>query len=163
MFAIVEAGGRQWKVEPGTRLDINRVTTDVGATHTLERVLLGHDGQQLQIGRPYIEGAAVLCEVLEHRKGPKVISYYFRRRENWRKTIGHRQPLTRLIVKDVRFPGLEVKPESTAKAKTPAVARKAAAQAKVPTVKAKVSITKRPTRKPSSPRPTDVGRGQPTE
>ena len=133
MYAIVEAGGRQWKVEPGTRLDINRVATDVGATHTLERVLLGHDGQQLQIGRPYVEGAAVLCEVVEHRKGPKVISYYFRRRENWRKTIGHRQPLTRLLVKDLRFPGA------------------VAAKAKVPTVKAKISVTKRPTRKASPP------------
>lgn len=137
MFAIVEAGGRQWKVAPGTRLDINRVTTDVGATHTLERVLLGHDGQQLQIGRPYVDGAKVLCEVLEHRKGPKVISYYFRRRENWRKTIGHRQPLTRLIVKDVLFTGAVVSSASATEAATPPVARKTPATAKAPTVKAK--------------------------
>ena len=151
MFAIVEAGGRQWKVEPGTRLDINRVAADIGATHTLERVLFGHDGQQLQIGRPYLKGASVLCEVLEHRKGPKVISYYFRRRENWRKTIGHRQPLTRLLVKDVHFPGAAASPEPAAKAAKPAAGRKAAADAKIPTVKAKVSITQRPTRKVSPP------------
>ena len=152
MYAIVEAGGRQWKVEPGTRLDINRVTTAVGATHTFERVLLGHDGRQLQIGRPYVDGATVLCEVLEHRKGPKVISYYFRRRENWRKTIGHRQPLTRLLVKDVRFPGAVAAPEPAAEAVMPPVARKAPASAKAPLIKAKASIAKRPaTKKASQP------------
>ncbi len=155
MYAIVEAGGRQWKVTPGTRLDINRVTTGVGATHTLERVLLGHDGQQLQIGRPYVEGAKVLCEVLEHRKGPKVISYYFRRRENWRKTIGHRQPLTRLIVKDVLFPGAVVSSASAAEAAKPPVARKTPAKAKVPTVKARLSIPKRPTQTRKTSPPTE--------
>ena len=152
MYAIVEAGGRQWKVEPGTRLEINRVVTAVGETHTLERVLLGHDGQQLQIGRPYVNGAAVLCEVLEHRKGPKVISYYFRRRENWRKTIGHRQPLTRLLVKDVRFPGAVASPESSAEAVKPHAARQVLANAKTPLIKAKASLAKRPaTKKTSQP------------
>ena len=105
MYAIIEAGGRQWKVEPGTRLDINRVTTDVGASHVVEQVLLASDGQQVKVGRPYLEGARVLCEVVEHRLGPKEISYHFRRRENWRKTVGHRQPLTRLVVKDIIWPG----------------------------------------------------------
>ena len=150
MYAIVEAGGRQWKVEPGTRLEINRVVTAVGETHTLERVLLGHDGQQLQIGRPYVNGAAVLCEVLEHRKGPKVISYYFRRRENWRKTIGHRQPLTRLLVKDVRFPGAVASAEPAAEAVKPAAARKASVSEKTPLIKAKTSIGKRPATKKTS-------------
>ena len=148
MFAIVEAGGRQWKVEPGTKLEINRITAEVGATHTLERVLLGHHGQQLQIGRPYLEGAAVLCEVLEHRKGPKVISYYFRRRENWRKTIGHRQPLTRLLVKDVRLSGAAAASAPAAEAEAKPTARKRPAAMKTPSVtKAKVDLVKRSTRK----------------
>ncbi len=103
MYAVIELGGRQWKVEPGTRLDVNRLPSEVGKTHTVERVLLAHDGKALQMGRPYVSGAQVVCEVLEHRLGPKVISYHFRRRENWRKTVGHRQPLTRLVVKDILF------------------------------------------------------------
>ena len=101
MYAVIEAGGRQWKVEPGTQFEINRITTEVGSPHTLERVLLAHDGAALQIGRPYLEGAKVVCEVVAHRLGVKTISYHFRRRENWRKTVGHRQPLTRLLVKDI--------------------------------------------------------------
>ena len=101
MYAIIEAGGRQWKVEPGSRLAVNRVSAAVGSRHTVERVLVAHDGQQLQVGRPYLQGASVVCEVLAHGRGPKTVSYHFRRRENWRKTVGHRQPLTRLIVKDI--------------------------------------------------------------
>ena len=105
MYAVIELGGRQWKVEPGTRLDVNRITAEVGGMHTVERVLLAHDGQQMRVGRPYVEGAKVVCEVIAHRLGPKEVSYHFRRRENWRKTVGHRQLLSRLIVKEVQLPG----------------------------------------------------------
>ncbi len=105
MYAIIELSGRQWKVMPGSRLDVNRLSTDVGAEHLVERVLLAHDGQQPQVGRPYVTGAQVVCQVVEHRLGPKVITYKYRRRENWRKTVGHRQRLTRLIVKDILLSG----------------------------------------------------------
>ena len=90
----------------------------------MERVLLAHDGQQLQIGRPYVQGAQVVCEVVDHRLGPKEISYHFRRRENWRKTVGHRQPLTRLVVKDIRLAS-EAAPsrESAQAAVTPRAAK----------------------------------------
>ena len=103
MYAIVEVGGRQWKVESGTHLDINRVSFEVGERHTLEHVLLARQEEQVHIGHPYVPNAQVVCEVLEHRLGPKVVSYHYRRRENWRKTVGHRQPLTRLVVKEVKI------------------------------------------------------------
>ena len=101
MYAIIEFGGRQWKVEPGTRLTINRIPTAVGDQHTVDRVLLAHDGESVRIGRPYVKGAHVVCEVLEHGRGAKVVTYKFRRRENWRRTRGHRQPQTRVLVKDI--------------------------------------------------------------
>ncbi len=100
-------------------MEINRVETKVGAAHTLEHVLLAHDGKQLQVGRPYLKDAKVVCEVVEHRRGPKVISYHFRRRENWRKTVGHRQPLSRLVVKEILVSGDAVKAEPKAKAQAP--------------------------------------------
>ncbi|MBI3324208.1 MAG: 50S ribosomal protein L21 [Candidatus Omnitrophica bacterium] len=103
MYAIVEAGGRQWRVEPGTQLLVNQLPDSIGSQHVLERVLLTSDGTAVRIGRPYVSQAQVLCEVLEHRKGPKVITYKFRRRENYRRTHGHRQPLTRLLVKDIQL------------------------------------------------------------
>ena len=151
MYAVIEVGGRQWKVEPGSRLDVNRVAAEVGSMHPVERVLLAHDGQEAQVGRPYIAGAKVLCEVVEHRLGPKVISFHFRRRENWRKTVGHRQPLTRLLVKELQLPGGRtitapaVKETPKPKAKL-AAARKPAepkAAAKSPKPAAKAATKKR--------------------
>ena len=132
MYAIIEAGGRQWKVEPGTRLEINRIEPGVGATHTVERVLFAQDGGQVQVGRPYLAGAKVVCEVLAQPLGPKVRSYHYRRRENWRKTVGHRQLLTRLVVKTIEIEGMSAAAStSTAQtAKTPTVK---AAPRKVPT------------------------------
>lgn len=104
-YAIIELGGRQWRVSPGIRLDVNRLTGEAGSAHVVDQVLLAFTGEQVQIGRPYVEGARVVCEVVDHRRGPKVISYKFRRRENWRKTRGHRQDLTRLLVKEISVGG----------------------------------------------------------
>ena len=101
MYAVVELGGRQWRVEPGSRLCVNRLASAVGKSHVVERVLLASDGKTVRVGRPYCEGAKVVCEVLEHPRGPKVVTYKFRRRENYRKTRGHRQSLTTLLVKDI--------------------------------------------------------------
>lgn len=103
MYAIVEAGGRQWRVEPGAQVTINRLAVEVGKSHVIDRVLLASDGQSVRVGQPYCAGAKVLCEVLEHLKGAKVISYKFRRRENYRKTKGHRQHLTKLLIKDIQL------------------------------------------------------------
>jgi large subunit ribosomal protein L21 len=147
MYAVIELGGRQWKVEPGSRFDVNRVTGDVGATHTVERVLLAYDGQSMQVGRPYLEGAKVVCEVIDHHLGPKVISYHFRRRENWRKTVGHRQPLSRLEVKELRLPdGSSVKAPEKAKAPraTPSAHPKPAAQAAGKTAAVKGAVKRSP-------------------
>ena len=102
-YAVMEMGGRQVKIAPGSRLEVNRLKAEVGSVHTVEQVLLARDGDQVHIGRPYVPEAKVICEVLEHHLGPKVISYHYRRRENWRKTVGHRQPLTRLVVKDIEM------------------------------------------------------------
>ena len=101
MYAIVELGGRQWRVEPGSQLRVNRVAGKQGGQYVADRVLLTGDGKTTQIGQPYCEGAKVVCEVLDHRKGPKVINYKFRRRENYRRTRGHRQLLTTLLVKEI--------------------------------------------------------------
>ena len=157
MYVIVEAGGRQWKVEPGSQLEINRVSTEVGATHTLERVLLAHDGTQVQFGRPYLKDTTVGCEVLAHPRGPKRIAYHFRRRENWRKTVGHRQDLSRLLVKEILHAGQAAKAAATAtapKTRTPkadapktAVSKKPAKTAKAATA---ATSTKPTARKPKS-------------
>ena len=153
MYAIIETGGRQWKVEPGTRFEINRIAVEVGSTHTVERILLAQDEKQVQVGRPYLAGAKVVCEVLAQPLGPKVISYHYRRRENWRKTVGHRQPLTRLLVKEIQVEGL-----SAAAVDTTTEQPKVKSEPHKPTRAAKASTEKSPTIKalprkvPTTPR-----------
>lgn len=105
MYAIIELGGRQVRVEPGVRVETNRVAEAVGATHAVERVLLAIDGTQVRVGRPFVPGGRVVCEVLEHVRGPKSFSFHYRRRENWRNLRGHRQPLSRLLVKEIVVDG----------------------------------------------------------
>lgn len=147
MYAIIEAGGRQWKVEPGTRLEINRVSAEVGGQLIVERVLLAQDGSQLEVGKPYVQGAKVVCEVLAHPLGPKVISYHFRRRENWRKTVGHRQPLTQLVVKSITAGGI-------AAGEAPAKAKTAPKAAKAPAKTEKASTVKKAPARLSTSKPT---------
>ena len=101
MYAVVEAGGHQWRVEAGSHLLVNRLPVTVGSQHVLDRVLFASDGKAVQVGRPFCSGAKVLCEVLEHRQGPKTIAYKFRRRTNSRRKRGHRQDLTELLVKTI--------------------------------------------------------------
>ena len=139
MYAIISLGGRQWKVEPGTRLEVNRVPAAAGGELPVDQILAAHDGTTLHVGHPYVEGATVICEVLEHRRGPKVISYHFRRRENWRKTVGHRQPLSRLVVKDIRLPGQPEAGKADAAERTARPAKAAA-----PKAAAKPAVSKRP-------------------
>ena len=101
MYAIVQVGGLQHRVSPGETIETNELPTPVGKRVTLDQVLLAQDDQQLHIGRPTVKGAKVLCDVANHFRGPKVIAFKFRRRESYKKTKGHRQHLTRLLVKEI--------------------------------------------------------------
>lgn len=101
MYAIVQVGGLQHRVSPGDTIETNELPTPVGKQVTLDQVLLAQDDQQLHIGRPTIKGATVLCEVATHVRGPKLIAFKFRRRESYKKTKGHRQRLTRLLVTEI--------------------------------------------------------------
>ena len=102
-YAIVEISGRQMRVVPGAQVKVDRVPVEVGKPHVVSKVLLASDGTHVTIGKPYVAGAKVVCEVLEHPKGPKTISYKFRRRENFRRTRGGRALLTTLLVKGIEL------------------------------------------------------------
>jgi large subunit ribosomal protein L21 len=99
MFAIVEAGGRQEKVVPGTIVIIDRVEADPGAAFTFDKVLLvGHDGGEVVTGRPYVTGAAVTGVVEAQTQGKKIRVFKTKRRKQYRKTQGHRTQQTRVRV-----------------------------------------------------------------
>ncbi len=104
MYAIVEQGGKQYKVSQGDRVNIELVDVAEGAeTIELQNVLFVSDGEQVKVGKPYIEGAKVIAKLNIFNgdaiaKGPKVFSTYFRRRKNSKKRTGHRQKYVQVII-----------------------------------------------------------------
>ena len=101
MYAVVETGGKQYKVEPGKTVEVERLPAEVGATVELERVLLVGDGDAVQLGRPTVAGARVVAEVVAQHKGEKIIVFRYKRKVRYRRKTGHRQQLTRLLVKEI--------------------------------------------------------------
>ncbi|MEA5462730.1 50S ribosomal protein L21 [Leptothoe sp. PORK10 BA2] len=105
VYAIIEAGGTQFKVEPGRFYDINRLAVDEEASVTIDKVLLVNDGDDTNIGQPLVEGASVTGTVVRHLRGKKVIVYKMKPKKKTRKKRGHRQELTRLMIDSINIGG----------------------------------------------------------
>ncbi len=103
MYAVIETGGKQYRVEVGTELEVEHLEVEPGAAITLDRVLLVADGDAASIGRPTVTDAVVSAEVLRQDRGPKLISFKYRPKARSRVKKGHRQELTVLRVTDVRL------------------------------------------------------------
>jgi len=101
MYAVVESGGKQYKVEPGGTFQVELLPVEVGATVELERVLLVGDGDALEVGRPIVAGARVVVEVVSQDKADKIVVFRYKRKVRYRRKTGHRQRLTRLLVKEI--------------------------------------------------------------
>ncbi|WP_027183683.1 50S ribosomal protein L21 [Desulfovibrio inopinatus] len=101
MYAIIETGGKQFRVEEGLKIDVEKLAAEPGGEIVLDKVLfLDKDGGPL-VGEPYLEGAKVTCEVVEHGRGKKIIVFHKRRRQDSHKKQGHRQDYTTLLVKSI--------------------------------------------------------------
>jgi large subunit ribosomal protein L21 len=98
MYAIVETGGKQYRVEPGLVLEVERLDGAVGATVTLDKVLLVAGEKDTTVGTPHVTKAKVTGEVVAQSRRPKVIVFKKRRRKNYRRTNGHRQCYTKLKI-----------------------------------------------------------------
>ena len=104
-YALVETSGTQVWVQPNRYYDLNRINAEIDSTLTLENVLLVNDGKAASIGQPYVKGATVELQVMAHRRGPKVIVYKMRPKKKTRRKNGHRQELTRVMVKSISVGG----------------------------------------------------------
>jgi large subunit ribosomal protein L21 len=104
-YAIVETSGTQVWVQPNRYYDLDRIQADVDSSITLENVLLVNDGKAASVGQPYVKGATVELQVMAHRRGPKVIVYKMRPKKKTRRKNGHRQELTRVMVKSITVGG----------------------------------------------------------
>jgi len=116
-YAVIETGGKQYRVTEGSLLDVERLDTEVGKTIDLDQVLALSTGDNLTIGTPLVEGATVAAEVLEHRLGDKIIVFKKKRRKGYKRKQGHRQGLTRIRVASLG--GTPKKRKAPAKAAAP--------------------------------------------
>jgi large subunit ribosomal protein L21 len=101
MYAIVEIAGQQFKAEAGRRLYVHRLEAERGSVVEFEKVLLIDTDGAVRVGIPTVEGAKVVCEVLSHLKGDKVIIFKKKRRKGYKKCNGHRQYFTELRINEV--------------------------------------------------------------
>jgi large subunit ribosomal protein L21 len=105
MYAVIETGGKQYRVEVGTELEVELLEAEPGDNITLDRVLLVADGDESTIGRPVVADAAVEAEVVRRERGDKVISFKYRPKARRRVKKGHRQELMILRITDVKLGG----------------------------------------------------------
>lgn len=100
MYAVIKAGGRQYRVKENDVLSVNRLEGEPGSTVTFDHVLL-IGGETPKIGAPLVPGAKVEAEILRHKRGPKIRGFNYKAKKNIRRRWGHRQELTELRVRSI--------------------------------------------------------------
>jgi large subunit ribosomal protein L21 len=126
MYAVIETGGKQYRVELGNEIEVERLDVVAGNTIQLERVLLVSDGDDTAIGRPVVEGALVSADVLRQDRGEKLIVFKYGPKTRRRVKKGHRQELTVLRIADIALGGRSAAKEYEEQAAEREAARKAA-------------------------------------
>jgi len=101
MYAVLETGSKQYRVVAGDTLQIERLAVKAGEAVTFDRVLLLNEDGKLTVGSPTVAAATILADVVEHIRGKKTVAFKMKRRKGYHKTIGHRQELTVVKIKDI--------------------------------------------------------------
>ena len=164
MYAVLSSGGKQYRVEPGSTLTIEKLTEEAGASVTFDRVLLIADGDDVTVGTPIVSGATISATILGEELGPKIVVFKFKQKAKYRRRTGHRQHLTRVRIDEISADGrstrrAETAEELQAKAPKAKAATKAetaaAAEAKAetkPDTKAETKAESKPAAKPRARR-----------
>jgi len=101
MYAVLETGGKQYRVAAGTTLTIERLEVAAGQPVTFDRILLVNRDGQITVGTPHVNGARVVADVVEHKRGPKVVAFKMKRRKGYHRKVGHRQETTVVKVTEI--------------------------------------------------------------
>lgn len=104
MYAIVKAGGRQYKVAQDDVITVDKLAASEGEEVVLDKVMLVSGDEGVAVGTPYVPGAAVVGRVVKHFKGPKIRGFTYKPKKDERRHYGHRQQLTSLAIKEIRLP-----------------------------------------------------------
>ena len=104
MYAVIQTGGKQYRVEPGQTVKVEKLAGDKGAAVTFDQVLLvsSGDGANVNIGKPMVAGAKVTGQIVEQGRGEKLVVFKFRRRKNYVRRNGHRQDYTAVKIAEIK-------------------------------------------------------------
>ncbi|MFH0993221.1 MAG: 50S ribosomal protein L21 [bacterium] len=102
MYAVIETGGKQVRVEVGQEIYVEKLEAEVDSTFTFDKVLLV-GGEKIKIGKPYVKGAEVKAVVNKHGKGSKIIVFKYEPKKHYHKKNGHRQPYTKLTISEINL------------------------------------------------------------
>jgi large subunit ribosomal protein L21 len=100
-YAIIQTGGKQYRVTEGDILDVEKLPLEPGQSTTFTNILMVADGEEIKVGAPFVDKASVNAEVVDQWKGEKVIAFKFRRRKGYHRTVGHRRQLTKLKITSI--------------------------------------------------------------
>ncbi len=155
MYAVVTSGGKQYKVEEGETLRVEKIPGEVGSAVTFEQVLMISDGADVNIGQPVLVDAGVEGHIVEQGKTKKILVFKYKRRKRYRRKFGHRQPYTAIKIDRIKAKGVKAakKAEPETKAKKPAAEKvppaetKARVKTKAPAAP-KAAVKKKEAKKP---------------
>lgn len=103
MYAVVDTGSKTFRVAAGETLVVDRIKADPGQSYTFDRVLLVNNDGNISVGAPTVDKASVIADVVEHKRGPKVVAFKMKRRKGYHRTVGHRQEQTVLKIKEIKL------------------------------------------------------------
>lgn len=101
MYAIIATGGKQYRVHEGDEITVEKLNVAEGEAVVFDQVLAAGEGADIKVGTPVIAGAAVNAKVVENGKGPKVITYKYKAKKDYRNKKGHRQPFTKVVIESI--------------------------------------------------------------
>lgn len=101
MYAIVETGGKQYRVAPGDVVRVEKLEAEVGSQVVLDKVLAVSKDNSLTVGTPVLAGARVVAKVLDQDRAPKILVFKYKSKKNYRRRYGHRQPFTKLAIEKI--------------------------------------------------------------
>lgn len=102
MYAVIETGGKQFRVEEGNVLYVEKLDANVGDSVTIDKVLMLEKDGVVKVGTPVVDGAKAVLKIVEHGRGEKIIVFKFKSKKNYRRKQGHRQPYTKVVVEAIQ-------------------------------------------------------------
>ena len=101
MYAVIKTGGKQYRVDPGKEVRVEKLDGELGDPVTFDQVLMASDGENIRVGKPFLEDTKVVGRITQQGKNKKILVFKYKRRKGYRKKMGHRQQFTQIKIDEI--------------------------------------------------------------